>query len=118
MFIFRLEKEGKVDYRGFIGGKRKQDEDFMITIQFSWDEDLDDNDDGAVKAVGGTMLGTSPEFEMAMYTLAWVYGKENEVVNIPIAIEDQEFYLIAHVFKGKYLGTCFTSRTPQEERKR
>jgi len=117
--FYRLEKMGKVDYRGFIGGKRKQDEEFMITIQFSWDEDLSDNDDvGAVKAVGGTMLGTSPEFEMAMYTLAWVYGKENDVVNIPIAIEDQEFYLIAHVFKGKYLGTCFTSHFPQEDKKR
>ena len=108
---------GKVDYRGFIGEKQKQGQDFMITVQFSWDEDLTDSDDGALKAVGGTMLGTSPEFEMAMYTVAWVYGKENNVVNIPIVLEDQKFHLIAHVLKGEYLGTCYISRPTQRERR-
>jgi len=116
--FYRLEKMGKVDYRGFIGGARQQDSEFMITIQFTWDEDLDDSEEGAMKHVGGTMLGTSPEFEIALYTIAWVYGRENDVVNIPIEMDDQQFYVIAHTFKHKYLGSCFTSRTPQNYTKR
>ena len=109
---------GKVDYRGYVGNKKKQDKEFMITIQFSWDEDLEDTDDGAIKAMGGTMLGTSPEFEIGMYTVAWVYAKHNNIVNVPIAIEDQEFYVIAHVYKNQFLGSCYTSFFPQEDKRK
>ena len=40
-----------------------------------------------MKHVGGTLLGTSPEFEIALYTIAWVYGRENNIVNIPIEMD-------------------------------
>ena len=78
-------------------------------MQFSWDENLADNKAAAVKAVSGIMLGTSPEFEIAMYTLAWIYVRENHVAKIPIEIDGRRYYLVSHMFGDGYLGTCYIS---------
>lgn len=67
------EKKGNVDYRGYIKPKSNysnaetNDDDFVLTLQFSWN--------GVEKFVGTSFIGVSPEFELALYTMAFLAGE-------------------------------------------
>jgi len=74
--IFIEESKGRLDYQGFITNKKKNQEniipsetDQLITIQFTWD--INANTKDKKKDVSSTFVGTSPEFEFALYTLCF-----------------------------------------------
>jgi len=78
MQIYVEEKAGRLEYKGFIlpRDRRKvapnQNTEQMININFSWR--------GAEKKVSTSFIGTSPEFEMALYTLVFFNFHEGEVL--------------------------------------
>ena len=46
----------------------------MLTLQFSWG--------GQTKDVSSMFIGTSPEFELALYSLCFLAGQEDNVVEV------------------------------------
>eukprot|EP00884_Botryococcus_braunii_P016118 jgi/Botrbrau1/318/Bobra.0022s0280.1 len=76
------EKKGKLNYYGHINPKPRKGQkspptepsDAVISVQFGWG--------GEVKAVSSMFVGCSPEFEMALYTLCFVAGTEENLVQI------------------------------------
>ncbi|CAL9080054.1 unnamed protein product [Musa textilis] len=78
-FQFYLEEaNGRVDYQGYIfpriEGPHPDSETQVLTIQFEWN--------GNLKAVSTTLLGVSPEFEIALYTLCFFVGNEDNRVKL------------------------------------
>ncbi|GJM86308.1 hypothetical protein PR202_ga02157 [Eleusine coracana subsp. coracana] len=72
------ESNGNVDYQGYIFPKRRGElpdsETQLLTIQFEWH--------GVLKTVSSTLIGVSPEFEIALYTLCFFAGGEDNHVEI------------------------------------
>ncbi|VDO59326.1 unnamed protein product [Haemonchus placei] len=102
--FFTLENNAteKFDYQGFIvkrGG-------VMTTIRFNWK--------GLPKKSGSLMIGTSPEFDMALYTMCFLSrrGKETcqvEVNGCPVSVTSYDM-----VQNGKaYIGTVYPTAGPQ-----
>ena len=65
--IWDEEKKGNLDYKGYIKPRRRgrnaimhpSSDEQVQTVQFGWFGDL--------KPVGTSLVGVSPEFEMALY---------------------------------------------------
>jgi poly(U)-specific endoribonuclease len=113
--LYQEEQKGTLDYQGFIKPRRKpsiqgchveKNEQQLVTIQFEWN--------GALKNVSSSMIGTSPEFEMALYTLCFVAGDEKNVVRCgPYRME---LTCYKYTSRGKkYIGTSFPSDLPLDE---
>ncbi|KAJ3143995.1 hypothetical protein HK101_002898 [Irineochytrium annulatum] len=74
--MFALEEgKGNVDYRGFILPRSRQGKgmhptgrEHVLSLQMAWR--------GDVKPVSTFLIGVSPEFEMALYTLCFFAGPE------------------------------------------
>ncbi|PVH66725.1 hypothetical protein PAHAL_1G329300 [Panicum hallii] len=71
------ESNGNVDYQGYIFPRRHGElpySETQLTIQFEWH--------GVLKSVSSTLIGVSPEFEIALYTLCFFAGGEDNHVDI------------------------------------
>ncbi|CAN6461196.1 unnamed protein product [Victoria cruziana] len=72
------EAKGRVDYYGYILPRRHgnfpDSETQLLTIQFEWN--------GVLKSVSSTLVGVSPEFEVALYTLCFFAGEEDNHVQL------------------------------------
>lgn len=67
----------------------------LVTIQFNWK--------GDVKPIGSSFIGTSPEFEMALYTVCFLAGEGKDV---NVELDDYDVIIKVH-HMGKYLGSCY-----------
>lgn len=101
--FYLQEKNGQVDYQGYIrsrGVRGKPSEDtHLISIQFEWKDQ--------VKPVGSSFIGTSPEFEIALYTVCFLMDSSGET---NLEIDDMDVTIITHRFncRGKlYIGSSF-----------
>ncbi|XP_077235180.1 uncharacterized protein LOC143877179 isoform X2 [Tasmannia lanceolata] len=67
------EAKGKVDYQGYIFPRRRGEipdsETQLLTIQFEWN--------GVLKSISSILVGVSPEFEIALFTLCFYLGGED-----------------------------------------
>ena len=72
----------------------------LITIQFQWH--------GEIKDQSSSFIGTSPQFELALYTLIFLAGEEKNILKCgPYAVEVTAFKYTSH---GKNLiGSVFPS---------
>ena len=102
--LYLEEKAGNIDYRGYIkprGGNEAQtnDDDQLLTIQFTWK--------GVEKSVGSSFIGTSPEFEFALYTMCFLVGEEENEVTI--TTDRDQFEVLIKCFKmaRDKVGTSF-----------
>ncbi|KAF8379159.1 hypothetical protein HHK36_028588 [Tetracentron sinense] len=72
------EAKGRVDYQGYIFPRRRgqtpDSETQLLTIQFEWS--------GILKSVSSTLVGVSPEFEIALYTLCFYMGGEDNYIQL------------------------------------
>jgi len=71
------EKKGRVDYQGFVFPKKKNytevvldDNAQLIDVQFTWDVSAKAMD--KKKVMSSIFVGTSPEFEIALFTLCFL----------------------------------------------
>ncbi|GBC08398.1 hypothetical protein RclHR1_08090002 [Rhizophagus clarus] len=87
------EKVGKIDYEGFVSNKKSRHEEepdpntHIIEIRFTFE--------GAKKPFSTSFVGTSPEFELSMYTLLHFLRKENVKVtfdDVNLIIKVYPFY--------------------------
>uniref|UniRef100_A0A7S0RET2 EndoU domain-containing protein n=1 Tax=Chlamydomonas leiostraca TaxID=1034604 RepID=A0A7S0RET2_9CHLO len=96
------EKEGKLEYKGYIKPRNRGEvvdgNDRVLSCQFAWN--------GLLKNVTTMFLGTSPEFEMALYTIVFLAGSERNNMHI----KGYELCIRSYSIKSKYgdkIGTVF-----------
>ncbi|KAH9300435.1 hypothetical protein KI387_012018, partial [Taxus chinensis] len=72
------ESKRRIDYQGYIYPRRRgqfpDSESQLLTIQFTWN--------GILKSVSSTLIGVSPEFEIALYTLCFCVGRQDNYVEL------------------------------------
>ncbi|XP_029930457.1 poly(U)-specific endoribonuclease-C-like isoform X1 [Myripristis murdjan] len=98
--FYLQEKHDHVDYKGYKARDNKDtpdEDDHVLNLQFSWK--------GLVKPVGGSFIGVSPEFEMALFTILFLISTEkmtSEVVKV------DEYVMELVVYRhGRSIGTSF-----------
>lgn len=93
------EKNGKLDYKGKIRGSRHYAEaEQFLTIQFEWC--------GQEKYVSSSLIGTSPEFELALLSMCFFNGKEDTPIHLGPHHLSIKCYTIRRRGK-KYIGSAF-----------
>ncbi|OWF47271.1 poly(U)-specific endoribonuclease-B-like [Mizuhopecten yessoensis] len=105
---FYLEEQaGRIDYHGYFGFKTDcSDESFrLLTLQFEMVGDEDEDEDvGGIKKMSSIFLGTSPEFELAAYTILYLtkmFGKHE------IKIGEYEVMTECFPFGNFGIGTAY-----------
>ena len=56
-----------------------------------------------MKPIGSSFIGTSPEFEIALYTVCFLAGEGKDV---DVELDDYDVIIKVHHI-GKNLGTCY-----------
>ena len=56
-----------------------------------------------MKPIGSSFIGTSPEFEMALYTVCYLAGEGEDV---QVEIDDYDVTVKVH-HMGPYMGSCY-----------
>eukprot|EP01033_Poteriospumella_lacustris_P006372 gene6372-4578_t len=115
--LYLEERKGDFDYRGYIKPRRRghsssapHSQEQLITLSFAWR--------GFIKKVSSSFVGTSPEFEVALYTLCrFCGGQENVVQCGPYKV-----LVTVHTFPDNprpgqrvFLGSSFPGEAPLEE---
>jgi len=95
--FYQLEKNGLIDYRGYYPkyGHENDESPVSITIKFQIEAKGIDYE----KPKGGFLLGTSPEFEIALFTVGLVLSG-GESIDIPITLgtEDNPYDLKLKIY--------------------
>lgn len=96
------EIAGRLNYKGKIRPRRRVPLDYpkdqLITIQFEWA--------GEEKFISSSFVGTSPEFEMALYSMCFFSGSEASIV----ALGPHRVNIKAFSIKqpgGPFIGSAF-----------
>lgn len=96
------EKRGHVDYIGWIRPRTRSKKRVvadnsaqLVTLQFKWKD--------TVKPLGSSFIGTSPEFEIALYTILYYIGKSGPN---QLEIEEYDVEIVIH-FMGDKLGSSY-----------
>ena len=101
------EKRGNINYRGYIKPRSRDstaetnDDDHVLTLQFSWN--------GVEKFVGTSFIGVSPEFEFALYTMAFLTAEKDEIaVALDTGGEIFDLNIKCHKYDGgTKVGSCY-----------
>lgn len=106
------EKMGALDFRGYIKPKGRDQsnsdsDDHLLSIQFRWK--------GVEKFVGTSFIGTSPEFEMALYTMCFLVGEEENKVDLNTGGDTFGLTIKCYRFNGDKIGTTFPEVTSHYE---
>ncbi|RKO84373.1 Endoribonuclease XendoU-domain-containing protein [Blyttiomyces helicus] len=98
------ERKGRADYRGFVLPRganprtKPSEHAHILSFQLSWQ--------GQVKPVSTFFIGTSPEFELALYTLCFFAGTDSN----PMVLDDSHVAIKCHKFnsaRGPRMGSCY-----------
>ncbi|GIL57337.1 hypothetical protein Vafri_12603 [Volvox africanus] len=94
--FFIEEGRGNVDYLGYIKPKQGRDdtdnEDRLISVAFSWK--------GEEKNVSTFFVGTSPEFELALYTMCFLINADETKTFLEIGPYD--INIVCYRIRSKY----------------
>lgn len=111
--MYTEERIGKFNYLGYIKPKRTPtgmgssptESHQFITIQFEWEQHL--------KPESSSFIGTSPEFEFSLYSLAFFLGKEKCIVQC--AQYKLELTAFKMLHRGKtFIGSSFPAEAQLE----
>lgn len=78
----------------------------LITIQFSWKED--------VKPKGSSLIGVSPEFEIALYTVAFLMRRKE----YDVFLGNERIILKCYRRKDGMIATCYLKGLHFKRRRR
>ena len=74
--FYTLERDGELDYEGHV---KKANRNYMIQVQFNWQ--------GCKDKKSSIFVGTSPEFEVAVYTLAMILARNEKKSDYKVSFE-------------------------------
>jgi len=74
-------------------------DDHVLTVQFSWN--------GVMKKMGTMFLGVSPEFEMALYTLCFLMGNQENKVDLRTGEENFGLNIKCFTMARNKIGTSY-----------
>jgi len=110
--LYLEERKGALNYHGYIrprgasGYRTSHENEQLLSLQFSWD--------GEVKPVSTSFIGTSPEFEIMLYSMCFLAGHEKNTVQVgPYRVEVVVYPFRAH--GATYIGTAYPSEAPMNE---
>ena len=76
------------------------DDDPILTLQFEWN--------GFEKFVGTSFIGVTPEFELAVYTMAFLSAEDGELVTLDAGGEKFDLKVRCHKYNiGVNVGSCY-----------
>ncbi|MBV96600.1 Poly(U)-specific endoribonuclease, partial [Eschrichtius robustus] len=107
--FYMQEKEGLVDYYSHICGGHWDSHPHVLALQFSWD--------GYYKEVSSTFIGSSPEFEFALYSLCFI-ARPGKVCQLslgghPLAIQTYTWDKSTYGNGKKYIATAYVVSSTQ-----
>jgi len=92
--FYLQEKSKKLDYMGYL--KENRNSRYLIMTRFKWNQKY--------KAIGSSFIGTSPEFEFALYSLVYMMGYEE----ITFPLDGMKVKITCFgINKNKRIGTCY-----------
>nr|XP_061813279.1 uridylate-specific endoribonuclease C-like [Nerophis lumbriciformis] len=97
---FYVQEKGQLlDYKGYKAREHDlpDEDDHVVSLQFSWHSVL--------KPVGSSFIGTSPEFEMALFTVVFLMNTERSTT-VLVNIDQCQMELVV-VRHGRSLGTAY-----------
>uniref|UniRef100_A0A1A8Q6A7 Uridylate-specific endoribonuclease n=1 Tax=Nothobranchius pienaari TaxID=704102 RepID=A0A1A8Q6A7_9TELE len=97
--FYLQEKNSQLDYKGYKAREHDlpDQDDHVLNLQFSWH--------GVLKPVGSAFIGTSPEFEMAIFTIIFLMNTERSTT-VLVNIDQCQLELVV-VRQGRCLGTAY-----------
>ncbi|XP_078120516.1 uridylate-specific endoribonuclease C-like isoform X2 [Sander vitreus] len=98
--FYLQEKHNHIDYKGYKAreGKDTPDEDdHVLNLQFSWK--------GLVKPIGGSFIGVSPEFEVALFTIIFLMSTEKRT-SVVVKVDEYALELVVYRHRGS-IGTSY-----------
>jgi poly(U)-specific endoribonuclease len=105
-----FERQGTWNYYGFKkpkGRRGRSGKDFeneqVMTLVFEWE--------GQVKPVSTTFFGTSPSFEIALYTLAFMCDGGQEKI-VPCKMGPYRLGIQVYTYRGAKIGSCHPADAP------
>ncbi|TMW57443.1 hypothetical protein Poli38472_003368 [Pythium oligandrum] len=108
--IYHEERAGRLNYLGYIKPKQRGQSvmkpfntEQLVTIQFMWEKEI--------KPVSTSLVGVSPEFEMALYTLCFLNGKEDNTVKLGPYLANIKCFTFGRGSDTK-IGTAFPETLP------
>ncbi|RLN64199.1 hypothetical protein BBJ29_000365 [Phytophthora kernoviae] len=108
--VYNEERNGRIDYRGYIRPKQRgckfmepHNKEQLVTFQFQWEDEM--------KPVSTSLIGVSPEFEMALYTMCFLNGQENNHVQLGPYLCNIKCFTFGHG-KDTKIGTAFPEALP------
>lgn len=106
------ERNGRIDYRGYIKPKSKTDaladsNDHVLTLQFFWK--------GAEKIMGTSFIGTSPEFEVAVFTTCFLCGEEENSIDLHTGTDLFGLIIKCFTMSRDKIGSSYPEATSHHE---
>ncbi|XP_054611688.1 poly(U)-specific endoribonuclease-C-like isoform X2 [Dunckerocampus dactyliophorus] len=98
--FYLQEKHGHIDYKGYKARDNKDtpdQDDHVLNLQFSWK--------GLVKPVGGSFIGVSPEFEVALFTIIFL-SSTDKMTSVVVNVDEYTLELVVYRH-GRSIGTSF-----------
>jgi len=106
--FYKEEMSGALDYRGYIKPRSRSDastnsNDSVLTLQFAWK--------GVEKSVGTSFIGVSPEFELAIYSMCFLLGEENNEVTLNTGTDEFVLNIKCYTYDRNKIGSSFPEAT-------
>ncbi|CAG5896434.1 uridylate-specific endoribonuclease C [Menidia menidia] len=98
--FYLQEKHGHIDYKGYKARDNKDtpdEDDHVLNLQFSWK--------GLVKPIGGSFIGVSPEFEVAVFTIIFLLSTE-KMSSVKVKVDEYMLELVVYR-QGRSIGTSY-----------
>ncbi|KAJ1475165.1 hypothetical protein T484DRAFT_1910223 [Baffinella frigidus] len=105
------EKAGIFDYMGYVKPRRRATNslregpghEHLLSLQFEWG--------GVLKPVSTCFIGTTPAFEIALFTLCFLSGQEEN----RLALGAYKVMVRCHTFSRGMIGTAFPEELPLDQ---
>lgn len=112
IYFYSEERKGNVDYRGYIKPKSysdapTNDDDQVLTLQFEWN--------GVLKNVGTSFIGVSPEFEFALYTMCFLAGEEENILDLDTGTDKFQLNCKVYTMARDKIGTSYVEALEHED---
>ncbi|XP_057713088.1 uridylate-specific endoribonuclease C-like isoform X1 [Corythoichthys intestinalis] len=98
--FYLQEKHGNIDYKGYKARDNKNtpdEDDHVLNLQFSWK--------GLLKPVGGSFVGVSPEFEVAIFTIVFLASGDKSTA-LEVKVDEYVLELVVHRH-GRSIGSSY-----------